>query len=574
MQLIEELRKSGSLGTVREIAKLVCSKLVAGSGSIIAHAIDHFDEITDEVHKTKIQRLLEIAAANKNLLAEAIKIPAQDTKDSIMLTASINKEALDKICTTVSQIDGLVDFFNHQPATWDKIDAQLRLKQIRIRNFRRIADMDIHISPETQVICFIGPNGGGKSSLMSLLIHALCDLTDESSPDISKKPLSDLEIGQHRRSWSNSEAGSEGPAFAVQMGWESRLGQYSYHVLIYPPEQSNHEYVKKLRQELNVPPSNKWVYAHWNHRPASNNDLIARSVFLIRPSDRFETPHYEEPPDFTLKPTCATNWEGHRLLPVCVKSGLSQLESFILDVVLDSGVLRADYPEACLQKLIKALQVLTDDAQRFLVSPWPFRRVGCGTLRALSLLSAGELDILVTVGNIVAQQVYLRHKFDLHGDDRGMPSGWVFIDEIDAHLHPQWQQKVVPLLADLFPTIHFVIATHSPFVLRSLPKNKSLVVRLPDGIVFNDDFSAWNIEEILKVIFEVPSRWSTEVEQQLQSLETAARSPEQHEQAVEIYRKLAERSNSLRARCDKIIAVYGDITLRDRIHNLESVKPQ
>ena len=41
----------------------------------------------------------------------------------------------------------------------------------------------------------------------------------------------------------------------------------------------------------------------------------------------------------------------------------------------------------------------------------------------------------------------------------------VLMDEIDAHMHPEWQQRLVPALAELFPHIQFLATTHSPLIV-------------------------------------------------------------------------------------------------------------
>ena len=46
--------------------------------------------------------------------------------------------------------------------------------------------------------------------------------------------------------------------------------------------------------------------------------------------------------------------------------------------------------------------------------------------------------------------------------------GFVFIDEIEAHLHVDLQKKIMPFLTELFPEIQFIVTTHSPFVITSL----------------------------------------------------------------------------------------------------------
>lgn len=48
--------------------------------------------------------------------------------------------------------------------------------------------------------------------------------------------------------------------------------------------------------------------------------------------------------------------------------------------------------------------------------------------------------------------------------------GIVLIDEIDLHLHPAWQQQVLPSLLEAFPLVQFVVSTHSPQVLSTVPR--------------------------------------------------------------------------------------------------------
>ena len=52
----------------------------------------------------------------------------------------------------------------------------------------------------------------------------------------------------------------------------------------------------------------------------------------------------------------------------------------------------------------------------------------------------------------------------------------VLIDELDAHMHPAWQQALVSLLKEIFPNIQFVVTTHSPFL--AVGRRASEIVRL------------------------------------------------------------------------------------------------
>jgi predicted ATP-binding protein involved in virulence len=55
--------------------------------------------------------------------------------------------------------------------------------------------------------------------------------------------------------------------------------------------------------------------------------------------------------------------------------------------------------------------------------------------------------------------------------------GIVLIDEVDMHLHPEWQQVVLQQLQEAFPKVQFVVTTHSPQVLTSVDKSCIRVLR-------------------------------------------------------------------------------------------------
>ncbi len=54
--------------------------------------------------------------------------------------------------------------------------------------------------------------------------------------------------------------------------------------------------------------------------------------------------------------------------------------------------------------------------------------------------------------------------------------GIVLVDEIDLHLHPEWQRSVVPQLADALPNMQFVLTTHSPIVAGTLSSQNIFVM--------------------------------------------------------------------------------------------------
>ncbi len=58
-------------------------------------------------------------------------------------------------------------------------------------------------------------------------------------------------------------------------------------------------------------------------------------------------------------------------------------------------------------------------------------------------------------------------------------SGVVLIDEIDAHLHPEWQREIGFWLKDHFPNIQFIVTSHSPLICQAADANGLFVLPEP-----------------------------------------------------------------------------------------------
>jgi energy-coupling factor transporter ATP-binding protein EcfA2 len=86
----------------------------------------------------------------------------------------------------------------------------------------------------------------------------------------------------------------------------------------------------------------------------------------------------------------------------------------------------------------------------------------------------------------------LRHLINAYGVDgltergadgklRIVKGGVVMIDEIDAHLHPEWQREIGFWLKNHFPNIQFLVTTHSPIICQAADENGLYVLPEPGG---------------------------------------------------------------------------------------------
>lgn len=104
----------------------------------------------------------------------------------------------------------------------------------------------------------------------------------------------------------------------------------------------------------------------------------------------------------------------------------------------------------------------------------------------VSTLSDGIRVIIGLVGDIAHRCVRLNPHFGADAAKR--THGVIMIDEVDMHLHPEWQQLVLGALTDAFPLIQFIVTTHSPQVLTTVKReNIRILKETSDGV--------WNAPE-------------------------------------------------------------------------------
>ena len=103
-----------------------------------------------------------------------------------------------------------------------------------------------------------------------------------------------------------------------------------------------------------------------------------------------------------------------------------------------------------------------------------------GTTLDVRLLSDGERNVLALILDISKRLAQANPGLD---DPLASAEAVILIDEIDLHLHPQWQRKVVGNLERTFPKCQFIATTHSPQVIGEVTHDKIQMIK--DGLVYS-----------------------------------------------------------------------------------------
>ena len=95
---------------------------------------------------------------------------------------------------------------------------------------------------------------------------------------------------------------------------------------------------------------------------------------------------------------------------------------------------------------------------------------GAGSTETLSIdqMSGGYRMMLALVADLARRMA----QGNPHLEDPLQSEAIVLIDEVELHLHPEWQQRVLSDLVRTFPNAQFIVSTHSPQVLTTIKPNE------------------------------------------------------------------------------------------------------
>lgn len=179
-------------------------------------------------------------------------------------------------------------------------------------------------------------------------------------------------------------------------------------------------------------------------------------------------------------------------------------------------------------------------------------------------MSDGYAAIIDIVVDLILKMQDDNSSFSSSYDKKGI----VLIDEIETHLHLELQKLIMPMLTHMFPNIQFIVTTHSPFVLNSIP-NVSIYDLEHRQIL--EDLTNYSYEILAEGYFGVSTESST-VEMRLHKLQELL---EQNELSTsdkrDIIQLIAELDKISEAVSPDLVGAYRQLRIKysDTFNNID-----
>ncbi|MBK8801698.1 MAG: AAA family ATPase [Fibrobacteres bacterium] len=350
----------------------------------------------------------------------------------------------------------------------------MKFEQVDISGFRGLANVEL-VDLDSRLNVFVGINGAGKSSILEALKFLLQRFQAVAMGKRAKVGWcdDDVRIGMNRSSIF-ARATVNGVKFFLSV----HHGDLSQHV---PPSDELMRGVAPADISVRNRIAN-WR-KEWKQVPPPSQSILPESypVLVHYPVTRAVLDISER----TKKPMEFGEWSAwdDSLTPFAADFGtfftwFRQQE----DLENEKRLEQSAYQDQQLQAVRDAVERMLPGYTQLRIrrtSPVRMTLKKSGQELALQQFSDGEKCLVAMVGD-------LARRLSLANPGSSTPlegSGVVLIDELDLHLHPQWQIDVIPRLLATFPRCQFFVTTHSPLLVSYVHPQQLYLLTNEDGNV-------------------------------------------------------------------------------------------
>lgn len=355
------------------------------------------------------------------------------------------------------------------------------IQSIHINKVRHLKDIEIDIPDDDHAHLLItGRNGSGKTSLLEAI-------RDHISNIQSRKDLYFLDYGDDIANYKERLSNSIDPIEKIES--ESMLHYYmEQYDTLYGRVKVTFDDLSRI---ISGPSKEPFIVAMY---------AADRNVQMTEPTN-------------PTKPKLESHWR-------ITQSASDQFLLYISDLKIQEALARNEqqYAEAdsikewfdSFEELLKEIFGDPELKLSFNYKDYSFEISTASNSFKFTQLSDGFAAIIDIITDLILKMSSVVGRTMMLYDVPGI----VLIDEVETHLHLALQRQVLPLLTKVFPKIQFIVTTHSPFVLNSIPSATIFDLEHQQALTNLSDYS---YEALTEGYFEVSTK-SSYLEGQLNRL--------------------------------------------------------
>lgn len=356
----------------------------------------------------------------------------------------------------------------------------MELTNITLKNYKGIIDLSASFKPGVNLV--IGNNGAGKTSLLNGASVAISKIFSWINVPVKEIMQEDIYVTAENSGDATSNLSYHMP---VEVVCDICINGKKYHSYMMKTNESSHssttdvkilEYIKSLVDDKRQLP-----LVSFQNAGRGTVKYSGKSNISLKQGKTERIVGYKGAFDTAMNFDDIENW--------CLRMDFAEYQN------------KKEVREYRLFKNIvasfsKFLQDKAIDSKVYYSSVWgSLVYVENGQETPFYNLSAGFQSVLCMAMELAYRAAVLNPELK---DVKNL-EGVVLIDEIEMHLHPAWQWKIVDALKSTFPKVQFIIATHSPIILSSAKDASILLMKSVNEIVDLENAFGYKINDVLSL---------------------------------------------------------------------------
>ena len=394
----------------------------------------------------------------------------------------------------------------------------MRVTRLKLANLRVIEEAEFRFQPGFNLI--VGVNGVGKTSVLDALrvcLSAFVRQANKLRAPVEAFTLGDIRVG----------------ANALSVECSAQIRSSEHHYLIHKPREASAPQKKAgmPREQVHDTPE-KVSFLGAAPTPMTGGEPGGRPLAVLFSTNRAVPSERAPSKSVAAGGTAAAFADAfaNRELRLGELAAWMRVQEALQSERAPAGQALAAFEDVVSRFLpgYAHLRVDSNERPRLLIDR------GLSTM-AVRQMSDGERGTLALVLDLTRRLIQANPEMS---DPVAEAEAVVLIDEIDLHLHPKWQRKIVLNLTAAFPLCQFIATTHSPQVIGEVKHDRIQIIA--NGEVYSPTHSfGVDSSRVLEEIMDADPR-TQEVEALLSEVSQEV-GTQRYDRARELLTQLVER---------------------------------
>jgi predicted ATP-binding protein involved in virulence len=359
----------------------------------------------------------------------------------------------------------------------------MRIKQLRLKNFRGIKSLRLDFDPNQQIVALVGINGVGKSSILDCISFLVKSYGLIANDKNLQSIFQDRDI---HVSSKNTQNGLSILFDDIIIGWDIERIRGNAEATNIPADVVKSIQYINSQYELDSLLSIYYSASRQATQIQNNSDIFSSNISVLGSRNNIEIYGGAKIHNFFINAGESDFSDSHSLLDssnIIDFRGFTywfqKLEDVENEIRLSSN---NNHRDIKLESTRKAIYSMLGDGFSNLRMKRAINKLTIHKSNQeieLDWLSDGERGLLALAGD-------LARRLAITYPDSAEPlneAGLVLIDEIELHLHPEWQRIIIQRLTQTFPGCQFIVTTHSPQVLSNVQPECIHILEIEDDNV-------------------------------------------------------------------------------------------